>query len=88
MRRRSARAVARRLHALELATLRERVELQHAEIERLRERLNHAEAVAEEWSQDYLDLLIEQCADGKHAPALTRDGKLIKVSTEGSRCAG
>lgn len=68
--------VVRRLHARELESLRELVERQHAEIERLRTELRWAEDAAESWRDDALRMVEEACADGSRSPGLTMSGAL------------
>lgn len=83
-----ARAVARRLNALELASLRERVELQHAELERLRDALTQAEVAADSWRESYFDELQRSVEDGKGTLAMTKDGHFGLIPTGGAVCAG
>lgn len=76
----NARAVvARRLHAMELETLRASVERLHAENERLRQELYWAENAAESWRDEALRMMEEACADGSRAPGLTINGALVCV---------
>lgn len=79
MRALSIPVIARRLHAVELNTLRERCEQQHAEIERLRAELAYAERCAEGWRDDALRAMEAACADGARAPGLTMSGALVLV---------
>ena len=72
-------AIARRLHAVELDSLRARCEQQHAEIERLRADLAFAEQAAESWRDDALKMMKDACADGSHTAGLTRAGALVLV---------
>lgn len=88
MRAARARAVARRLNALELASLRERVELQHAEIERLRDALTQAEVAAESWRENYFDELERSVENGEGTLAITKDGHIGLIPTGGAACAG
>lgn len=78
----SRAAVARRLHARELETLRALVERQHAEIVQLRVELAFAEQSAESWRDDALRMMEEACADGSRAPGLTITGALVTIPTE------
>lgn len=75
------RCVARRLEALELQSLRTLCEKQHEEIARLSEQLALAEQEAEFWREDALGLQAQLCELTKGAPGMTRDGRLVVVST-------
>lgn len=75
----SRAAVARRLHAMELETLRASVERLHEENERLRQQLYWAEDAADSWRDDALRMMEEACADGSRTPGLTIDGALVCV---------
>ena len=79
MRALSIPAIARRLEAVELNSLRERCEQQHAEIERLRADLAFAEQAAESWRDDALKMMEDACANGSHTAGLTRSGALVLV---------
>lgn len=78
--------VVRRLHAAELETLRATVQEQHAEIERLRLDLYHAENAAESWRDDALRMMEEACSDGSRGPGLTMDGHLVTVPLDRAQC--
>ena len=75
----TAAAVARKLNQIELDTLRQVVEQQHAEIQTLRTDLYHAENAAESWRDDALRMMEAACADGRSAPGITQDGALVLV---------
>jgi len=75
----SAAAVARKLNQIELDTLRQVVEQQHAEIQSLRVDLDHAENAAESWRDDALRMMEAACADGRKSPGITQDGALVLV---------
>jgi hypothetical protein len=76
----SIATIVRRLHAAELDTLREIVERQHAEIERLRADLAFAEQAAESWRDDALRMMEDACADGSRSPGITMSGALVALS--------
>lgn len=80
--RRSILAVARRLHAAELETLRDLAQRQHAEIDRLRADLLRMTEAAESWRDDALRAMEEACADGSHAPGLTMAGELVVIPVQ------
>ena len=75
----SAAAVARKLNQIELDTLRQVVEQQHAEILSLRSDLYHAENAAESWREDALRMMEAACADGSRSPGITKSGALVLV---------
>jgi len=75
----TARAIARKLNQIELDTLRQVVEQQHAEIQSLRTGLYHAENAAEGWRDDAMRLMEAACADGSRSPGITQDGSLVLV---------
>lgn len=78
----TAAAVARKLNQIELDTLRQVVEQQHAELTELRERLYDAETTAEFWHADAMRMMEAACADGRHAPGITQDGALVLVEQQ------